>query len=42
MQQQYLCSLFNTICTIDANRLEQKDQVLKTFVYCMAKLSTKH
>ena len=31
-----------TICTTDANRPEKKDQVLKPYVYCMAKLSIKH
>ena len=29
-------------CTVLYNRSEKNDQVLKTFVYCMAKLSMKH
>ena len=28
--------------TTDANRPKKKDQVLKTFVYCIAMLSIKH
>ena len=28
--------------TTDVNRLKKKDEVLKTYVYCMAKLSIKH
>ena len=41
-----VCKAFITLChynmSTDANRPENKDRVLKTYVYCMAKLSTKH
>ena len=29
-------------CTMQYNRPEKNDQVLKTFVYCLAKLSVKY
>ena len=46
IHQQHLCShcstmLFQYVCTIDAKRLTNKDQVFKTYVYYMAKLSIK-
>ena len=30
------------ICSTDANKPEKKGQVLKIYIYCMAKLSIKH